>query len=218
MTEKKVAAFLSGPMKIDLREELAKMKQAAVEKRNQKDLIWRKLCGVVATSGSAVHEKEFMAMYHKRLAFSKLPTNSAARIRSIHQALVDAKVPRMREQKARDLSANYEIVKKLGGPEKATKIMLAQQGKQPKMKWIRQFHGVGSKYSRDIWMDICDPDFSDSIALDARVMSFAAKSGFNRKSKTLEKDLLEFAHSCKLNGWELDRLIFNFGGLIERNL
>jgi hypothetical protein len=216
--QKKAAEFLSGPIQIDLRKELNLIKAQAVSERKQKDLIWRKLCGVVATSGSVVHANEFMAMYDDRLAFNRLPENRAARTRAIFQALVDAKVPRMRKQKAEGLSSNYDLVREMGGPEAATKLMLSQKGKEQKMKWITQFHGVGSKYSRDIWMDICDPDFDSSVALDARVKAFSERLGFDRNAKDLEDGLLKFAKRCNLNGWELDRLIFNFGGLILRKI
>lgn len=94
--------------------------------------------------------------------------------------------------------------------------MLGLAGKNAKMVWIRQFKGVGGKYSRDIWMDLYDEDFVGSIAIDARVKSFAERLGFVKKSKTLESDLLEFAKSRNLSVWGLDRLIYNYSGLILR--
>ncbi len=120
----------------------------------------------------------------------------------------------MRDQKAEDLASNYDIVKSLGGPEIATQAMLSLSGKEKKQAWIRQFKGVGVKYSNDIWMDFCDPDFADAIAVDARVKSFAADLGFNPKSSSLERDLLRFAKSCHLTGWEFDRLIYNYGKVV----
>ena len=106
------------------------------------------------------------------------------------------------------------MVKSLGGPERATQAMLSLSGKEKKQAWIRQFKGVGVKYSNDIWMDICDPDFTDAIALDARVKNFASALGFNPKSSSLERDLLKFAKSCHLTGWEFDRLIYNYGNVV----
>jgi len=214
MSRQRVVSFLSGTMQIDLRRELEVLKAKGAESRKQKDLLWRKLCEVVATTGSVVHANEFMAMYEDRLAFDKLSTSEPERTHDIFRALEEANVPRWRQIKAQHLSANYELVNQLGGPVDATIEMLKQEGRQSKMQWLLQFHGVGAKYSRNIWMDICDPDFCNSIALDARVKTFAEKLGFDRNSNTLEADLLEFAKSCKLNGWEFDRLVFNFGDLI----
>lgn len=214
----KVATFLSGPMLIDLRAELKSMRDGAEDRKSRRDLLWYKLCGVAATSGSTVHAEDFMAMYDERLAFDKLPVTSKARISRILEALKEAKVPRYQQKKAQDLSWNYDFIKKhYGDPEKATREMLTLKGRNEKEEWIRRFRGVGKKYSRDIWMDICDPEFSDSIAVDARVKSFAEKLDI-RDPTRLEEKLLEFAKSCGLEGWELDRLIFNFGGLILRRI
>jgi hypothetical protein len=147
-----------------------------------------------------------------------LPETSAARKKVIEAALEEARVPRMRKQKAQDLSENYKRVKKLGGPQNATTIMLSLSGKPEKQAWIREFDGVGQKYSNDIWMDIYDPDFQDAIALDTRVKNFAKALGLTVPSPRLEAELLEFASGCGLTGWELDRLIYNFGSLILSTL
>jgi len=219
LIRQKALQFLSGPIQIDLRAELEVMKERAAAQRKKEDLLWRELCGLTATHGSVVHAEEFMAMYDERLAFHRLPANKEERTRVIFNALKDAKVPRFREEKSENLSSNYDRVKGMGGPEEATKVMLSLKGKKQKIKWIRQFDGVGEKYSRDIWMDIYDPDFHDSIALDARVKNFAKLIGLNAtRSEDLEKQLLDFARECNLSGWELDRLIFNFGELILQKL
>jgi hypothetical protein len=207
-------AFLSGSLTINLRDELEAIRKRSVHARESPDLLWRKLCSVVATSGSSVNADAFMRHYETALRFDLLPKTKVAREKAIYALLVSAKVPRMRKKKAHDLSENYLKVLALGGPELATKKMLNLSGKQEKKVWIRQFDGVGEKYSNDIWMGINDPDFQDSIALDARVKSFAKLLGFDTKSQTLGSNLLQFANACGLSGWELDRLIYNFGGVI----
>ena len=207
-------AFLSGSLKINLRDELEAIRSRSLAARASPDLLWRRLCSVVATSGSSVNAEAFMNEYDIALRFDLLPKTRTAREKVIFAQLMKAKIPRMREQKARDLSENYQKVQSLGGPVKATKIMLSLSGKSEKQKWIRGFNGVGQKYSNNIWMDICDPDFQNAIALDARVKSFAKALGFDTKSRTLSLDLLQFASDCGLSGWELDRLIYNFGSII----
>lgn len=214
----KAKKFFSGKMTINLRDELQSIRSKSITNRKFPDLLWRGLCVVVATSGSSVNAAAFMAQYNTTLRFDLLPVKAAAREKVIYAALEEARVPRMRKQKAQDLSENYRMIKKLGGPQKASEVMLGLAGKQVKQKWIRQFHGVGLKYSNDIWMNINDPDFQDAIALDTRVKNFAKAIGFNVKSPTLEAELLEFASDCGLTGWELDRLIYNFGSLILRSL
>lgn len=157
-----------------------------------------------------------MALYNDRLRFDLLPETRTAREKAIAKVLADARIPRMREQKSKNLALNYEKVKALGGPEKATEMMLQLEGKRKKQAWIRQFEGVGQKYSNDIWMSINDPDFSDAIAIDARVKSFARELDFDIKSPKLENELLNYAKSCDLSGWEFDRLIYNFGSFVLR--
>lgn len=212
------AKFFSGPMKIDLREELNAIQTKAIAGGKQPDILWRRLCSVTATSGSSVNAEAFMQRYETDLRFEALPKTSRARTKVIQSVLASAKVPRMRKRKADDLSENYKIVSALGGPVQATKIMLSLSGKKEKQAWVRQFRGVGQKYSNDIWMSIHDPDFNDAIALDARVKGFAKALGFDVKSSKLEVELLEFAKNCGLSGWELDRLIYNFGSLIIKTL
>jgi hypothetical protein len=214
----KAQAFLAGPMQIDLRDQLHELRRRSIASRRRPDLIWRSLCSVVATSGSSLNADAFMSRYESDLRFDLLPKTSAARTAVIRRVLEATKVPRMRERKAQDLSDNYSMVKSLGGPEQATKVMLSLKGKMEKQAWIRQFKGVGEKYSNDVWMNIADPDFQNSVARDARVKSFAKSLGFNVKSSKLESELLEFAESCNLSGWELDRLIYNFGSLILRTV
>jgi hypothetical protein len=210
--------FLSGKMTINLRDELESIRINSIASRQLPDLLWRRLCSVVATSGSSVNAEAFMALYDTKLRFDLLPERSVARKKVIYAALEEAKVPRMREQKAQFLSENYKKVKKLGGPQHATAIMLSLSGKSEKRAWIQEFDGIGQKYSNDIWMAICDPDFQDAIALDTRVKNFAKALGFTVPLKSLEVQLLEFASSCGLTGWELDRLIYNFGSLILKTL
>lgn len=215
---KQIEVFFSGPMQVDLREELKIIRQHSLVERNRPDMLWRRLCSVVSTSGSSVNSEAFMERYETELRFDVLPKTHAARTKAIRSVLVDAKVPRRQEQKAEDLSRNYKIVSDLGGPIDATKAMLSQVGKADKQAWVRKFNGVGKKYSNDIWMCICDPDFENAIALDTRVKNFAKSIGFDIKSSNLERELLDFARDCGLSGWELDRLIYNFGSLILRTL
>ena len=209
--EETARQFLLGPMVINLRSELQSLRKKSIESRKTPDLLWRKLCSVVATSGSSVNARGFMNRYETDLRFELLPSRAEARTKTILKVIKEERVPRMQEQKAKDLSSNYEKIKLLGGPAKATRVMLSLTGKEEKQRWIRDFDGVGVKYSSDIWMDICDKDFVNAIALDARVKSFARAIGMDPKSPRLETNLLQFAESCNLTGWELDRLIYNFG-------
>jgi hypothetical protein len=214
----KAAEFFANPM-IDLRAELTAMRRRAIASGKEPDMLWRRLCSVIATSGSSVNADAFMQRYETELSFDLLPVTGAARVKAIVKVLAAAKVPRMRAKKALELSENYKLVSSLGGPVKATKAMLGLSGRKAKQAWVREFKGVGAKYSNDIWMSICDPDFIDAIALDTRVKNFAKALGFTVKpAAKLEAELLAFAKECGLSGWEFDRLIYNFGDLILKIL
>jgi hypothetical protein len=60
-------------------------------------------------------------------------------------------------------------------------------------------------------MDVYHPDFRDSIAIDARIKSLSASLGLHFASYAdHEQFYLGVAREAGLNGWELDRLIFNY--------
>ncbi len=70
--------FLSGPITIDLRTQLKEIRRRAIASRRHPDLLWRKLCGVIATSGSSVNADRFLSKYDTHLRFDLLPTNREA--------------------------------------------------------------------------------------------------------------------------------------------
>ena len=76
---------------------------------------------------------------------------------------------------------------------------------------MKQFHGIGDKYARDIWMNVYDPDFRECMALDSRAQSITGALGYSfKRYEEHEQFYLEIAHAAHINGWELDRLLYNF--------
>lgn len=68
-------------------------------------------------------------------------------------------------------------------------------------------------------MDVYHEDFRDSIALDVRILAISKKLELSFSSYTEhEKFYLDVAREAELNGWELDRLLFNFRPLVETHL
>ena len=60
-------------------------------------------------------------------------------------------------------------------------------------------------------MDVYHEDFRNSIAIDVRIASISAALGLAfRNYAEHEKFYLEVAKDAGINGWELDRLLFNF--------
>jgi len=72
------------------------------------------------------------------------------------------------------------------------------------------FPGIGPKYARNIMMDVYHEDFRDSIAVDSRLKKISKT--LNLKFDTYQEEeqfFLGAAHEASLEGWELDRLIYN---------
>ena len=60
-------------------------------------------------------------------------------------------------------------------------------------------------------MDVYHEDFRSSVALDSRIMGISDGLGLSFASyEEHEAFYLEVARLAGLNGWELDRLLFNF--------
>ena len=60
-------------------------------------------------------------------------------------------------------------------------------------------------------MDVYHEDFRNSIAIDVRVKKISENLGLNfSKYQEHENFFLDAAREANLNGWELDRLMYNF--------
>lgn len=118
---------------------------------------------------------------------------------------------RMGERKADFLLENHRKIESMGGLAAATVLMQRLAGLDAKMNWVQQFDGIGKKYARNIWMDIRDKDFEQSIAVDSRLESVGRHIGMGQgKYESKEAFFLAIAHDAGLSGWEADRLIYNF--------
>ena len=65
-------------------------------------------------------------------------------------------------------------------------------------------------------MDVYYEEFRDGIAVDARISAISAVPGLRFTSYAEEEAFyIEVAKEAGLNGWELDRLLFNFNREVE---
>jgi hypothetical protein len=105
----------------------------------------------------------------------------------------------------------FEQVRGLGGPEAAKEKLLAQSGREGKIAFLKSFRGIGDKYARNIMMDVYHPEFRTCIAVDARIKALSTSLNLTFVSyHEHEEFYLAVARAAGINGWELDRLIFNF--------
>jgi hypothetical protein len=148
---------------------------------------------------------------YRRVTFEALSRVDAdTRPLIIEEIFLAAKV-RYAVMKAKLMARNYDRVAQMGGPEEATRQALAQEGKEAKIAFMKSFYGIGPKYARNIWKDAYHPDFSDTIAVDLRIRKITKALGYSFKTfEEEERFYQDIAEEAGLQGWELDRLLYNY--------
>lgn len=192
------------------RARLAELKRDARD-LERADFIWRSLVESFSSMGNS---RGYQGLFgdprkYEEITFealSRLPASERQRVLS--KTLAAGKV-RMPDRKAAWLLTNFERIAKLGGPAATKSKLLARQGREAKIEFLKTFDGIGDKYARNIFMNVFHPDFRQSIAVDARIQSIsnALKLKFN-KYEAEESFYLEVAERAGLSGWEVDRLIY----------
>lgn len=215
INRKKLIEILSQPTE-EMKQHLIRLKGSA-KNLDSPDFIWNALLGSFSTMGNS---RGYLGLIKNRDNFDRLsfsavsPLTVEERIPYIEEVLRDAKV-RMPRRKARWLSENCEIIKNLGGTEAAKQKALNCVGKEAKIAFLRGFKGIGDKYARNIWMDVYHSDFHDSIAIDARINGISKAIGYLFANYSdHELFYIEIAQESGLQGWELDRLLYNYDDLI----
>lgn len=197
------------PMRIQLEE----MKRDGARLMERPDFVWYSLLESAATLGNSRGHEGLIANSDNfdLVSFRSLESLSISDQRQrLDQVLRQARV-RMPGLKAARLDRNFKIIETMGGLEAAKRGALSALGRPGKLAFMKQFHGIGDKYARDIWMNVYDPDFRECVALDSRVQSITRALGYSFKSyEEHEQFYIEIAHAADLNGWELDRLLYNF--------
>jgi hypothetical protein len=178
----------------------------------RRDFIWDALLLSASTWGGTrgaelIHNKKL----HGRVKYAVLEKCRAAeREKILRDALQEAKV-NYAPKKVRFLLKNFALIKAAGGPAKVKQQLILCEGRDAKIKFLKKFHGIGPKYARNLMMDVYHPEFRDSIALDVRVSKFLRALGvtFLRSYRDQECFFVAAAHKARLNGWELDRMLFS---------
>jgi len=195
-------------------------------KKNQYDIkrpdfIWHYLLQSFATMGGSagwdglIKDKK----NYNRVVFSELEALSAdERIKVVNDVCGIAKI-RWSARKAKFILKCFDQINELGGQESAKEKLLSLEGRNKKIKFLRQFHGIGKKYARNIMMDVYHEDFRNSIAIDVRIKAITKLLGVEFESyEEEEKFYLETGKKAGLNGWEVDRLLYEFRSIFESRL
>ncbi len=207
---------------------LAVQEQATLDRLKQEqtglerpDFLWHYLLQSFSTMGRAAGSRGLIEnkVNYNRVTFESLsilsPADREAQVRDVCRA---AKI-RMPDRKAEFINRCFAYVQELGGPTAAKEKLLALPGRAAKLTFLQTFPGIGPKYARNIMMDVYHEDFRDSIAIDIRIKAISTALGLTFSSyEDHEQFYLDVAAEAGLNGWELDRLLFNFRDDVERQL
>ena len=199
---------------LDMITKLENLKKEGKEQSEKDDFLWFILLQSFSTMGNSrgwyglIDTPNNYNRIKYDYAINKVDKSN--RLSHFDMVLRDAKV-RMPSKKAEWLVSNLNRIEGYGGVEKANKIAFSKKGRTEKIRFMKAFDGVGDKYARNIWMDIYDNDFHESIAVDERIknISEALCVSFTKYDEH-EKFYLELAKKANIQGWELDRLMYNF--------
>jgi tetratricopeptide (TPR) repeat protein len=195
------------------REDLERMKEDSLMLIRQPDFLWQRLVKTFAMWGGAGGWDRLKADPENfgRLAYEALAGCPAAeRNREIRKVLERAGI-RFPNKKAGFLERCFLRIEEMGGPEEAGRLLMQQDGVEGKMRFLRCLPGIGPKFARNVMMGLYDSDFTDCIAVDARIRRISRCfglrfTGYNEQ----ERFYLRVAEEAGISGWELDRLMFNY--------
>lgn len=192
---------------------LSELKRDGNIVRQRSDMLWYLLLQSAATQGNS---RGWQGLFGnpqilETVAFEALGALAQERREAqILAALRSAKI-RMQTIKAPRLAANFERILQMGGVETATRHMLNLPTRDEKFAFICSFAGIGEKYGRNIWMDIYDPAFRNTVAVDERIKKVANALGSgSRRYRDVEAFFCAVAADCDMEPWEVDRLLYNF--------
>lgn len=196
----------------DMKVTLRTRKEEGLEQRDRPDFIWHSLLQSFATMGNARGWDGLVGnkANYNLVTFEALSgLDSVERLKRLDKVLRASKV-RMPGKKAAWLGLNHEMIVEMGGPEETRRQALAQDGRELKIAFLKRFPGIGDKYARNIWMDVYHPDFRDAIAVDERIKRITEALGYSlRNFAEHERFYQEIAKEVGLEGWEVDRLLYN---------
>lgn len=185
------------------------------------DFIWHYLLQSFSTMGRAAG---WHGLIGNKTNYNRITYDTLAALPSINreiqvrQVCHDAKI-RMPEKKTDYILGCFNYIQRLGGLAAAKAKLLAQPGRDAKIRFLQTFPGIGPKYARNIMMDVYHEDFRNSIAIDVRIKAISDSLGLSFTSYIEHESFyLNIAVDAGINGWELDRLLFNFNKEVKSKL
>lgn len=187
--------------------------KAGASQFEHRDFIWNALVEGFSTMGNS---RGYYGLVKNRALYSQITYDAIEALPEpqrrphLERVLREGKV-RMPRVKAEWLASNFNRIVTMGGPEEAKRLAESQRGTAAKIAFLRRFDGIGAKYGRNLWMVIYHPDFRESIAVDERIKKLSETMGCSfRRYEDHEQFYLDIAHEAGIDGWELDRLVYNY--------
>lgn len=193
-------------------DKLAKLKQAHKE-LDRADFVWHFLLLSFSTMGGAGGVDGLIKdeNNYSKLKFENLDKLDKKQRKKVILTTCHAAKIRWPNKKYEFIYQCFERVKELGGLDKVKECLFAQKGRENKISFLMTFPGIGQKYARNILMDVYHEEFRNSIAIDARIKKVSESLGvtFDNYSEH-EQFYIKASEMAGINGWEMDRLLFNF--------
>jgi len=205
---------------MERRAEIDRLKAGAAG-LERSDFLWHELLQSFSTMGRASGRRGLIENQdnYRRVTYDALAALAPRARRQRVLKVCRAAGIRMPNQKAEYILGCFDHVQRLGGPKAAKAQLLAEAGREAKIRFLDALPGIGPKYARNIMMDVYHPDFRDSIALDVRIHAISAALGLSFASYAdHEAFYLGVAKDAGLDGWELDRPLFHFRRDVEARL
>lgn len=205
----------------EVKQTLEEKKQTGKDISERDDFIWYVLLTSLSTQGRSKGYEGLIDNLdnYNLVKYETLePLSETQRYQSIEKALMNSKV-RFPRRKALLLAYNYELIQKIGGAKTVKSHLFSLDGYESKRRFLMQFKGIGPKYSRNIMMDIYHPESLWSIAIDSRLEAILKELGIPEKNHAVgEQFFLDVAKECHIDGWTIDRILYNFKDEVLRIL
>jgi len=196
----------------DAKQRIEKQKRTAEQRQERSDTLWFELILSMSTwQGSSGSDLATEEEYYSEVTYDKLlQMPEKERIEHLKQVLLNAGV-NMHEKKSRYISSHVNRIESIGGLDAAQQEFESKNGKDAKMEFLKQFKGIGDKYSRNIGMDLFHPDFRNTVALDTRIRNVTDELDIEFDSYEQEEEFyIVVADRLGVTPWELDRILYRY--------
>lgn len=202
----------------------------APEKREQSDWTWYLFVQSYATNGGVKRWDGFVQSGRsEEIRWGRIEQESGGRL-DVSLEYLNALSPQFLDPWRRfgtqpALLSTLTRFWNAGGPANIALEWESKRDKADLLNYLKSYHYIGNKYSRNMCMDVADPLVLDSFAFDHRlnnilnhVSGFAEQRTYLRKERWLKEILTEIQnrnHNLRnMRCWHLDRLLFQQYDLI----